>query len=193
MAQNTIGQGTALLVMDFQERIVGMVADSATLVERARAAIDTAHEAGIPVIYVVVRFREGFPEVSARNKSFSALKTGGMPLGENSSEAQIYSGLAPAAGDLVVTKRRVSAFAGSDLEVVLRGLNIHRLVLAGIATSGVVLSTLREAADKDYELVVLSDACADMDEEVHRVLLTKVFPRQADVMTVEQWAAGLSG
>lgn len=191
MPETTAGQGTALLVMDYQERIVGMVADREPLIDRARAAIDSAHAADIPVIYIVVRFRDGYPEVSARNKSFSALKSGAMPLTEESPEAQIYHEVAPSTGDIVVTKRRVSAFTGSDLEVILRGLDIHRLVLAGIATSGVVLSTLREAADKDYEIVVLSDACADMDEEVHRVLLTKVFPRQADVLTVEEWTGTL--
>ncbi|HEX5323399.1 MAG TPA: isochorismatase family cysteine hydrolase, partial [Capsulimonadaceae bacterium] len=143
---DTAKPGTALLVMDFQERIVGMVADSAPLMERTRAAIDAAHAAQIPVIYVVVRFREGYPEISARNKSFSALKSGAMPLTEDSPGAQIFADLAPSDGDIVVTKRRVSAFAGSDLEVVLRGLGISHLVLAGIATSGVVLSTLREAA-----------------------------------------------
>jgi hypothetical protein len=55
--------------------------------------------------------------------------------------------LAAAAGDLIVTKRRVSAFTGSDLEVVLRAAGTEHLVLTGIATSGVVLSTLRQAAD----------------------------------------------
>ncbi len=91
----------------------------------------------------------------------------------------------------MVTKRRVSAFSGSDLEVVLRAGGINALVLAGIATSGVVLSTLREAADLDMSLAVLADACADADEEVHRVLLGKVFPRQAQVLTVGQWVAAL--
>ena len=91
----------------------------------------------------------------------------------------------------MVTKRRVSAFAGSDLEVILRAHRIEHLVLTGFATSGVVLSTLREAADKDYRLSVLSDGCADLDEEVHNVLLNKIFPRQAEVMTAQQWAAGL--
>jgi nicotinamidase-related amidase len=93
---------------------------------------------------------------------------------------------------VVVTKRRVSAFTGSDLEVVLRSQEIGKLVLAGISTSGVVLSTLREAADKDYELVVLSDCCADGDPEVHRVLLEKVFPRQAEVLDAESWARTVS-
>jgi nicotinamidase-related amidase len=75
--------------------------------------------------------------------------------------------------------------------VLLRGLEVRDLVLAGIATSGVVLSTLRQAADLDFGLTVLSDACADGDPEVHRVLLEKVFPRQADVVTTPEWTASL--
>jgi nicotinamidase-related amidase len=102
---------------------------------------------------------------------------------------EIHPDIAPREGDVVVTKRRVSAFAGSDLEVVLRSLGAETLVLAGIATSGVVLSTLRQAADLDYRLVVLADACLDRDPEVHRVLIEKVFPRQAAISTVAQWAA----
>jgi nicotinamidase-related amidase len=87
----------------------------------------------------------------------------------------------------------VSAFTGSDLEVVLRGLDADTLVLTGIATSGVVLSTLRQAADLDYRLIVLADACLDRDPEVHRVLIEKVFPRQAAVHSVAQWAAQPTG
>ena len=88
-------------------------------------------------------------------------------------------------------KRRVSAFSGSDLDVLLRAKQADTLVLAGIATSGVVLSTLRQAADLDFRLVVLSDACADGDAEVHRVLTEKVFPRQAQVTTTDDWVATL--
>lgn len=62
------------------------------------------------------------------------------------------------------------------------------MVLTGIATSGVVLSTFTEAADKDYTLTAISDACKDRDEKVRRVLTTKVFPRKAEVVTAEEWA-----
>ena len=103
----------------------------------------------------------------------------------------MHPAVAPAPGDVVVSKRRVSAFAGSDLDVVLRAGGIDNLVLAGIATSGVVLSTLRQAADLDYRLTVLADACGDRDEEVHRVLTEKVFPRQATVTTADEWIATL--
>ena len=105
---------------------------------------------------------------------------------------EIHPAIASQPTDIVVTKRRVSAFSGSDLEVVLRAQDITHLVLCGIATSGVVLSTLREAADKDYQLTVLADCCVDNDEEVQRVLLTKVFPRQAEVVQASTWMAKLN-
>jgi nicotinamidase-related amidase len=91
----------------------------------------------------------------------------------------------------MVTKRRVSAFTGSDLEVLLRSGGIDSLVLAGIATSGVVLSTLRQAADLDYRLTVLAGGCLDADPEVHQVLLQKVFTRQAEVTSIADWTASL--
>lgn len=176
--------------MDFQNGIVERFGEPPAL-ERAAAAARTAREAGVPVILVRVAFREGYPEASAANKSFSRISaTGGMELESPATQIPDEIGVGP--DDIVVVKKRVSAFAGSDLDVVLRSLEVGTLVLGGIATSGVVLSTLRQAADLDYGLVVLEDACADADDEVHRVLTTKVFPRQADVVSTEEWIGGLS-
>jgi nicotinamidase-related amidase len=172
----------AFLLMDVQPGIVDRLEDKEAYLEGAEAAVRSARERGMPVIHVVVGFRPGFPEVSPNNKSFSAIASDpSRPLTDP------HPAMEPAEGDIVVTKRRVSAFTGSDLEVVLRGLGATHLILSGIATSGVVLSTLREAADKDYRITVLSDLCADFDPEVHDVLLQKVFPRQADVRTSEEW------
>jgi nicotinamidase-related amidase len=191
METNSKALATALLVMDVQPVILGMLGEQApAFAEITKKAIAAARKASIPVIYVVVGFREGIPEITDRtlNASFSRVKQSGMP-------GLVNPGPDPALGalpeEMVVTKRRVSAFAGSDLEVILRGHRIEHLVLTGIATSGVVLSTLREASDKDYRISVLSDACADRDSEVHNVLTGKVFPHQAEVLTVDQWAAGL--
>lgn len=181
---------TALLVMDVQDGIVEQLGDPAML-DRVAAAIAAARGAGVRVIYVQVGFRPGYPEASPRNKSFSAIAASGRFV-EGESVA-IHEAVAAREGETIVTKRRVSAFAGSDLDVVLRAGSIGSLVLTGIATSGVVLSTLREAADLDFELTVLRDACADRDEEVHRVLTEKVFPRQALVTTVAEWADSLAG
>jgi nicotinamidase-related amidase len=172
--------------MDVQRSIVARYGDDQGLLTRLDRAIQSARTSGVPVIYVRVGFRVGHPEIPVANKTFSALAAAGGFL-DSSADAQIHPQVAPQPRDIVVTKKRVSAFAGSDLDVVLRGLRIDTLVLTGIATSGVVLSTLRQAADLDFSLVVLSDACADTDPEVHRVLMDKVFPRQAEVMTVTEW------
>jgi nicotinamidase-related amidase len=162
------------------------------LLERAEASLAAARRAALLVIFVVVRFREGYPEVSPRNKRFSALKAAGR-LREGTSGAEIHARLAPRSGESVVTKRRVGAFSTTDLEAILRAHGITTLALSGIATSGVVLSTVRWAADLDYRLIVLADACADRDDEVHRVLTEKVFPAQATVLSTQAFLGLLDG
>ena len=182
---------TALLVMDMQEGIVSRYVQTSDLLTPVSTAIDAARAAAIPVIYVKVAFRPGYPEISPRNKLFAAVRQRASSSSAAMSSMEIHPAIAPQPTDIVVTKCRVSAFSGSDLEVILRAQGISHLVLCGIATSGVVLSTLREAADKDYQLTVLSDGCFDGDEEVHRVLLSKVFPMQADVVQSEAWRTKL--
>ncbi|MFB7843759.1 cysteine hydrolase family protein [Microbacterium sp. NPDC056052] len=184
---------TALLLMDFQNGIAGRYAEGGSdVIVNAQRALAAARAAGVPVVFVRVAFREGFPEAAARNKSFGAIAQSPLAphMGEESEGTQIVADLAPLPGEPVVVKRRIGAFA-SDLDAVLRGLGTTDLVLAGVSTSGVVLSTIRHAADYDFGLTVLADACADQDPGVHRVLLEKVFPRQADVVTVDAWASAL--
>ena len=180
-----------LLLMDFQHGIVEGV-DSPSVLDAADRAVKAARAAGIPVMFVRVAFRPGYPEIAASNSNFSAVAAqAGDTYTQDHPATQVHAALAPAAGEPVILKRRVSAFAGSDLDVLLRGAAADTLILAGISTSGVVLSTLRQAADLDYRITVLADACADRDPEVHRVLTEKVFPRQALVTTTDDWIASL--
>ncbi|HEX3840633.1 MAG TPA: cysteine hydrolase [Acidimicrobiales bacterium] len=181
---------TALLLMDLQTNIIDRFPGDAGYLDRINGAADAARSAGITVLWIKVGFREGMPEVSSRNKAFSAL-AGGGGFTESDPAFDLHPDLRRADRDVVVVKKRVSAFTGSDLEVLLRAAEVESLVLAGIATSGVVLSTLRQAADLDYRLTVLADGCLDADDEVHRVLTDKVFPRQAEVTTVGEWTAAL--
>ncbi len=177
----------ALLVMDVQNGVVDRLGDqTGDLLAALSRAVATGRAAGVPVIFVRIAFRDGTPEVSPRNRTFSLAGAG--PLNENDPGTEVHPAVAPLPGEIVVTKRRVSAFSGSDLDVVLRSLGVDSLVLTGIATGGVVLSTLRQAADLDYRLTVLRDGCADRDPEVHRVLMEKVFPRQASVVSVAEWS-----
>ena len=174
--------------MDVQTAIAEMLPKGADLLSALERAIAHARQSGIPVIYVVVGFRPGMPEISPNNKSFAQSRER-MSGSDPAAWMRIVPQVAPRESEPVVIKRRVSAFTGSDLEVLLRAQGIQHLILTGIATSGVVLSTLREAADKDYRITVLREGCADRDEEVHRVLMDKVFPRQAEVLSVAAWTA----
>jgi nicotinamidase-related amidase len=177
---------SVLLVMDFQHGVVERIADPAVL-DAASRAVDAARASEVPVMFIRVAFRPGYPEIAESNSAFSGLTQAGDAMTQDHPATQVHAALERRPDEPVVVKRRVSAFSGSDLDVLLRAAGADTLVLAGISTSGVVLSTLRQAADLDYRLIVLADACADPDAEVHRVLTEKVFPRQALVTATDEW------
>ena len=186
---------TAVLIMDYQNEIIdflaGLTSGQAELLDRAASVLAAARHARLTVIHVVVQFRDGYPEISPRNKLLSGFKATGR-LKQGTQGADIHPRVGPQPGEVVVTKRRAGAFANSDMERVLKAGDITCLVLLGIATSGVVLSTVRSASEDDYEMVVIADCCADRDEEVHRVLTQKVFPTQATVVNSEEFIQALA-
>jgi nicotinamidase-related amidase len=92
-----------------------------------------------------------------------------------------------------VVKHRISPFVGTDVETLLRANGINTLGLAGVPTSGVVLSAVCQAADLDYRLVVVRDCCADPDAEVHAMLLDTVIAKRAAVVTTAEFAGALPG
>jgi nicotinamidase-related amidase len=186
---------TALLAMDCQAGIVSVYAKPPEeFAARAAAVLHAGRAAGITVIHVQVGFRPGLPEVSEHNKLFVAVKAN--PQHQKFFEGAsgvIHPALGPEPGDIVVTKHRVSAFRGTDLEVLLRAKEINTLVLFGIATSGVVLSTLLEASDADYGLFVIADCCADTDAGLHQALVERFFPRRGEVMMSQAFIESLRG
>lgn len=169
---------SALLVEDFQNEIVTSYAANAPgLLERAAAVVAGVRRARIPIIYVTMQFRESYQEVMPhlRSRYQGRLKQG-------SKGAEIHPTLAPAAGDILVKKRRTGPFSSSDLDAILRAHSVTTLIIMGIITSGCVLSTVRWASDIDYQLMVIADACHDPDPDLHRMLVDKVFPRQSQVI-----------
>ena len=158
---------TAVLIMDFQQRIIANVAsDPVAVVENAAKALDGARAAGIPVIYVVHR---------------------GGPFADYAPDIELHPGVTPADGEMVITKVRPGPFSTTALDVTLREMGRDTLVIMGVATSGCVLSGVRWAVDVNYSFIVLSDACSDGDPEVHRVLTEKVYPRQGRVMATDEF------
>jgi nicotinamidase-related amidase len=179
-----------LLVMDFQNGIVERAGSPAVL-DAVCAALAAARTVSVPVVFVRVAFRPGYPEAASTNANFGSVAASGEAMTEGHPDTQLHSALAARPDEPVVLKRRVSAFSGSDLDALLRAYRADHLVIAGLSTSGVVLSTVRQAADLDYRLTVLSDACADLDDEVHQVLIEKVLPRQCGVVTTKEWISTL--
>ena len=182
---------TALLVLDVMPVVIPAFGGSDQTIEAINRAIAAAREVGCPVIFGRVVFRDGYPEVASSNMLFMGLKQM-LDFTESSPGTVFHPALDRRPTDLVSTRRRVSGFTASDLEVILRSLSIRRIAVTGVSTSGVVLSTVRAASDLDFEIDVLRDGCADADAEVHDVLMDRVLPMQANVTNVSDWAAVLA-
>ncbi|WP_210586005.1 cysteine hydrolase family protein [Streptomyces sp. GESEQ-35] len=178
---------SALLLMDFQPAVLAAVPDADQVLSRAHTALSWARSNDVQVAHVRVAFTaEDFAAVPARNKTFAPVAQNGF-LADGSPEAAFHASFDVAEQDITVRKIRISAFAGTpDLRTALRDRGIDTLVLAGLSTGGVVLTTLRQAADDDFRLYVLKDATGDHDPEVHRVLTEKVFPSQAYVIDTDE-------
>jgi len=184
-------KSTVLLVMDCQESIVGALPseERQRLMLVLQGALSAARNAAILVIHVVVQFREGHPEIGDRGW-FKAVKDQKANVA-GTSDTHICNEISPHPGDLIVTKKRMSAFTGSDLEQILRANGIYTLVLSGVSSVGVVESTARHAIDMDYEVVVLADGCADRDPQTNKAALEILLPRIATVVSTGDFAAAL--
>src|SRR5918996_4979261 len=177
-------QRTALLIADFYEAIMGTIphAVDRQVVEKTQSLQRAAREVGLFVCYCATVFLPGYVEISERNKTFRERKHSGQPAISDPVQL-IHPAVLPAAGEVVVGKHRVNALYGTALDLILRANSVDTLIILGYATSGVVLSTVRAAADLDYRLVVVEDCCADQDADVHDFLTQRLFPRQAEVVT----------
>lgn len=172
---------TALLVMDYQQGIVGQLPEADALLARARETIELVRGRGGTIGYVRVAFADGEAPGGSMGKLLPPERM--AMFHADAPGTQIHEQIAPQDGDIVVRKVRVGPFGTTDLHEQLQAKGIDTLILAGISTSGVVLSAVRDGHDRDYRLIVLSDLTADRDQEVHDFLVQRIFPRQAEVIS----------
>jgi len=179
---------TAFLTLDIQTALVDFYAKAKEdFVRAVTSLLACARNLNATVIHVKVGFRPGFPEVSERNRLFSSLtKNPDYAKMLNTEWLNLHPALEARPDEPVVAKPRISAFEGTDLKVLLRSKDIDTLVLFGIITSGVVLSTALEAMDQDYRVLIVRDACADSDPELHACLLDRLLAKRTDVVTTAQ-------
>jgi nicotinamidase-related amidase len=180
---------SALILLDLQNGILSQLMDQdPDYLTKIATVASAARSAGLPVIYVHTGFRPGYSDVSPKNLGFARVAaSGSFILGDASTD--FPHSITPQENDIVVVKRRISAFAGTDLQVVLNGQGVDSLVICGLSTSGAVLSTTRQAADLDYVLTLLADLCLDKDANVQKVVIDDILSRQATITTADEWAA----
>jgi nicotinamidase-related amidase len=182
---------SALLVMDYQNGILDRVEDATALLDGAERAIARVRAAGGSVGYVRVAFADGEVPGGTMGRRVSREAAATM-FHADAPATQVHDQIAPRDGDIVVRKTRVGPFGTTDLDEQLRSRAIDTLILAGISTSGVTLSAVRDGHDRDYRLIVVSDLCADPEPDVHAFLTERIFPRQAEVVTCDELDGRLS-
>jgi nicotinamidase-related amidase len=184
---------TALLVMHWQTVNSKNLEPSqkAAVLNNLKKAIDAARTAGVPVIYAMSRFRDGYPEISPKNVRGNQTKQTGKFAAANP-DTRICDEIKPNPGEVVVINTRVSAFTGSDLEIVLRSGGIDTLMLAGLSSIGVVTATAIAATDMDYRVFTLGDCCTDKDPELHKLATTVVLTRTSIVCNSDDFVAAIS-
>ncbi len=192
---------TALLAMDFENDIVhengafkdfgfaAMVKQNDVLAKSARL-LDAARRSGVKVIYVIIKYRPGYPERPANAGLFAATAQANAIV-EGTWGAEIHESVTPQDGEPVVTRRGVSAFYGSDLAALLTTRGIDTLLLSGVATNFVVEGTAREAADRGYNVVIVGDCCASASQEIHDAALSTTLPFLSTISNLDEVIAAL--
>ncbi|MFH8611666.1 cysteine hydrolase family protein [Streptomyces sp. NPDC018029] len=177
---------TALIVGDIQQGIVNGYPFARRVVPPLTELIPRARAAGVLVVFVHFAVRDNGSDLPPDNELFRTFHEAGDTFHEGSAGTGIA--LPVEDEDVVVLKRRASAFAGTDLELVLRARGVSALAVAGVATSAMVAATCYDAADRDYRVTVLRDGCADGDVAIHDFFMDSVFPsRGFEVVSCVDW------
>ncbi|MFD6068303.1 cysteine hydrolase family protein [Amycolatopsis lurida] len=180
---------TALIIGDLQRGITGNYPFTGTVLPPIKSLLPRARAAGALVVFVHFALRGNGADLPPGNALFKTFHEAGDTFHEGSAGTEID--LPVADEDVVVLKRRASAFAGTDLDLVLRACGVDTVAIAGVATSAMVAATAYDAADRGYHVTVLRDGCADGDPEMHGFFVDKVFPsRGFEVVPCAEWLVG---
>ncbi|HDR9472600.1 cysteine hydrolase [Burkholderia multivorans] len=173
---------TALLVMHYQTDILGLFPSVAPmLLANTRRLCDAARATGVAVYFANLRFSPGYPEVSPLNKNGQGIKQLGLFIDDCTSPE-----LGRRDSEPLIVAHRASVFFGTDLQARLAAQRIDSLIMVGIASTGVMLSSVAYASDADFRLYTVKDCCYDPDEIVHEHLFATAFESRTTVLSLER-------
>lgn len=193
---------TAVLALHYQNETlhpngrirVGLAADDPVreqVIAAGAALLAGARSRGWPIVHVRIAFRPDYADCPRNTPIFRrTVELGAVRDGEWG--AAFLEALAPRPSEreFVVSHTRISAFAGTPLEQLLHLIDARRLLVAGVATHSVVEGTVRDAADRGFDVIVAADACAAADRAVHDASLASM-ALVASVTTVSEAFATL--
>jgi nicotinamidase-related amidase len=188
---------TALVLLDYQNYNVhpdgywasvdpSLVERVAPALERTAEALTAARKAGVRVVHVQNAWREGHPDINPHAPWQADAKAAGRST-EGSWGIEFFQPLMPASSELIVRKRAVSGFAGTDLDRLLRLHDVSTVVIAGIITNFAAEGTARDASDRGYRVVVLGDCCESITDEMHSFALTQILPIIGEVVGLKEF------
>ena len=122
------------------------------------------------LIHVCLAFAQDYADHPANSPLLGGARAAGI-LKEGTQSSAIYGPVAPLEGELVLQKKRISAFHGTSLEIALRSAKITKIVLAGVATDLAVQSAARDAHDRDFVVGIAADSCIAASDEDHDAAL----------------------
>ena len=184
MPLTQLDTNAALVLIDLQKGIVELptVHPSSEIVGRSAQLAQAFRERGLPVVLVNVAGRApGRTDAGIRNYAFPPDWT------------ELVAELKQQPSDLLLTKHRVGAFLGTALDELLRERGVTQIFLGGVSTSVGVESTARSAYDLGYNVVFVSDAMTDMNEDAHTKRVEIMFPRLGEVETTDGVLKALAG
>ena len=196
-----IPEKTALIIQDLQNDVIAeggafahsgapAHAKSQNVVENVKALAATARRVGMVVIHVHHIVEDGGPGLTLNAPLFPGEK-GANALVQGTWGAAPADGLEPQDGDYVVEKMRMNAFYNTHLDNVLRGLEIHRIIITGAWTNMSIEHTARHGADAGYGITVASDGTSTVDDEWQNAGLNYALSNVATVETCNDLIAGM--
>ena len=182
---------TALVLLDYQNYNVhpdgywakaapGSAERAAPAVARTVEVLAAARRAGIQVIHVQNAWREGHPDVNPHTPWQADAKAAGRST-EGTWGIEFVDELKPVEGEWVVRKRAVSGFAGTELDRLLQIHELSTLVIAGIITNFAAEGTARDGSDRGYRVIVLTDCCESVNDEMHQFSIAQILPFVGEV------------
>src|SRR2546427_3963425 len=187
---------SALLLMDFQnyglhpegywakQGMPTWPSGAYPAVENAAEVLAAARKTALTIIHIAARWRPGSPEM---NMNIPVFARGPDRSVEGTWGADFYDPVKPAEGEVVIVKRGVSPFIGTELDRFLRVRDINTIACAGVATNWVVESAVREGVDLGLRAIVLADCCASVTEEAHNFSVQVVLPDLCTVTTAGEF------